>query len=83
MQTDFGAAYRGRQQVTNPFTYRRILHRNIRHIGIVPNDYPSEKLVNAIIDINHRLLKDTESRGKYHGYIASIQCQADVWRVVD
>ena len=79
----FWSGVQGYAAVTNPFTYRRILHRNIRHIGIVPNDYPSEKLVNAIIDINHRLLKDTESRGKYHGYIASIQCQADVWRVVD
>ncbi|EME7218975.1 hypothetical protein A5816_001349 [Enterococcus sp. 3G1_DIV0629] len=79
----FWSGVQGYAAVTNPFTYRRILHRNIRHVGIVPSDYPSEKLVNAIIDINHRLLKNTESRGKYHGYIASIQCQADVWKVVD
>ncbi|EGP4715661.1 phosphatidylinositol-specific phospholipase C [Enterococcus faecium] len=73
----------GYADVINHFSFYRIINRNIKHTGIVPIDYPSEWLVNSIIDINHRLLKDRESKGKYDGYITSIQCEADTSKVVD
>lgn len=79
----FWSGVTGYASVINPFTFNYILNRNVQHTGIVPMDYPSEKLVNAIIDLNHRLLKNPESKGRYHRYLTTIQSDANVWKIVD
>ncbi|MBO0481969.1 phosphatidylinositol-specific phospholipase C domain-containing protein [Enterococcus sp. MSG2901] len=81
--TNFWYQIKGFAQEMNPFALNYIRNNQIKHVGIVVADYPSNELVNTIIDLNHRLIKNPDELGKYDGSIVAIQTLLDTNKVVD
>lgn len=67
----------------NPFVVDYIRNNQVKHAGIVIADYPSSELVNSVIDLNQRLLKNPENYGVYDSSIVTIQTLLDTNKIVD
>ncbi|MBO0432149.1 phosphatidylinositol-specific phospholipase C domain-containing protein [Enterococcus sp. DIV0660C] len=81
--SNFFYQIKGFAEKMNPFTVNYIRNNQVKHVGIVAADYPGSELVNTIIDLNNRLLKNPEKHGEYSSSIVTIQTLLDTNKVID